>query len=182
MKILLLTGSPRQGGNTQALAKAFVEGAQTAGHQVTDLDLAKLRIGACIACEHCRKPATLGKCPQKDDMQKIYDLWLEQDAVVWATPLYYYSFSAQIKLALDRVYALPNQAAPNNRLQKMALLVACADTEARAADGLVSQFHSICDFFGTTSGGIVVARNVHDLGDIVGHPALEQAHLVGENF
>jgi NAD(P)H-dependent FMN reductase len=169
-------------GNSQALTKAFIEGAETARHRVTVIDLAKLQIGACKACEYCRRSVTLGQCLQKDDMQQIYDLWFEMDAVVWATPLYYFSFSAQMKLALDRIYALPNQKAPNNKLQKMALLVACADLEPFAADGLVSQFHIICDYFGIATGGEVIARGVSAKGDIDGHPALKQAYRLGEDF
>ena len=182
MNILVLTGSPRMGGNSQILAKSFIEGAKSAGHQITEIDLAKLQIGACKACEYCRKPATLGECLQKDDMQQIYDIWFNMDAVVWATPLYYFSFSAQAKLALDRVFALPNQKAPNNKLQKMALLVACADLEPFAADGLVSQFHIICDYFGIASGGEIIARGVSAKSDITNHPALKQAYRLGEDF
>ena len=182
MQILVLTGSPRAGGNSQTLAKAFIEGAQAAGHHITEIDLTKLQIGACKACEYCRKPATVGQCLQKDDMQQIYDIWFEMDAVVWVTPLYYFSFSAQAKLALDRVFALPNQKAPHNKLLKMALLVACADLEPFAADGLVTQFHIICDYFGIATGGEVIARGVSAKGDIDGHPALKQAYNLGLDF
>ena len=103
MKILVLSGSPRAKGKTAQMVAAFKEGAESAGHEVVIYDTAKMKIGGCLACEYCHTKGN-GTCVQKDDMQQIYPDLYSADAVVFASPIYYFTMTAQIQAAIQRIY------------------------------------------------------------------------------
>ena len=96
--IVLLSGSPRKGGSTDKLADAFIKGAESAGKSVALFRVADMAIGFCIGCSHCFDEK--GVCILKDDMQTILDAIRKADALVFASPVYYCSVSAQLKLVL----------------------------------------------------------------------------------
>ena len=73
MKIVVLNGSPRPNGNTAKMTKAFFEGASEAGHEITVVPVARMKIAGCLGCEYCHTKGE-GKCVQKDDMQEVYSL------------------------------------------------------------------------------------------------------------
>lgn len=102
MKIIILQGSPNKKGSTSILAESFTKGALEAGHKVERFDLAKMNIHPCIGCVACGYE---GPCVQKDDNQQIREAILGADMVVFATPLYYYGMSAQLKIVVDRFCA-----------------------------------------------------------------------------
>lgn len=181
MKILILTGSPRQGGNTQTLVQAFCTGAEAAGHECRIINTAKLKIGPCLACDHCRKEAHLGVCSQQDDMQQIYEAWPEADALVLASPLYYFGFSAQIKCAIDRFYAIPGQLQDNKPAQ-FALLGVCGDAGTEVFEGMLQNFRLICHYFGARNAGEILVHSTHGKGAIQGNPALAAARELGAKF
>ena len=106
--ILILNGAGKKNGNTAALIKAFREGAEAAGNTVTEFYLQSMNIKGCMDCQGCsRKPAGDPRpCVQKDDMQQIYDAYLACDIVVFATPVYWFTISGQLKTAVDRLYAI----------------------------------------------------------------------------
>ena len=103
MKILVLSGSPRKSGNTEIMANAFAEAAKENGHEVNVVYASSVRPNPCLACGYCRDHE--GECIQQDDMQSVYPLLEEADMVVFASPVYYFNLSAQIKIMLDRFYA-----------------------------------------------------------------------------
>ena len=103
MNILVLTGSPRKNGNTEIMAEEFIRGARDAGHTVTKFSTGAMDIHPCIACESCLRND--GKCFRQDDMQKIYPVIEESDMIVLASPVYWYSLTAQLKTSVDRFYA-----------------------------------------------------------------------------
>ena len=103
MKFLAIWGSPRRGGNSDILLKAFIDGATQAGGEVERLSLREHKISPCLEIYHCFKDGT---CPIKDDMLPLYDKLLEADVVVLATPIFFYSVSAQAKAFIDRTQAL----------------------------------------------------------------------------
>jgi multimeric flavodoxin WrbA len=112
MKILVLNGSPRPHGNTKGLIEAFADGASSAGHQVVVLDVCKLDIHGCMACEHCHSKGK-GQCAQKDGMQEVYEQYGASDMLVVASPIYFGSIPGPLTSVIDRLYALFNpQAAP----------------------------------------------------------------------
>ena len=99
--IIILNGSPRLRGNTAMLCDAFAKGAESAGHAVTRFDLQKMDIRDCLGCMKGGKdPAS--PCVQKDDMTKIYPAYMRADLVALASPMYYWSVSAQLKTAFVR--------------------------------------------------------------------------------
>lgn len=118
MKILILQGSARKQGHTAKMTKAFVEGAQEAGHDVTVFDVADMSIRGCTGCEWCHTQGA-GECIQKDDMQQIYPHYDSADMIVIASPIYYGSFTGQMHCAIHRTYALQ---IPRN-CKKMALIL-----------------------------------------------------------
>ena len=103
MKILGLLGSPRKGGNSELLLDAFLEGAAQGGAEVERIALRELKISPCLEIYHCFKD---GACPIKDDMRPLYDKLLAADAVALASPIFFYSVSAQAKAMIDRTQAL----------------------------------------------------------------------------
>ena len=105
MNILILNGSPRPGGNTAALMKAFTEGAESAGHTVTQLQVGAMNIRGCLGCEACRKSGS-GKCVQQDDMQQVYPAINAADMIVLASPVYFWALTGQMQSAITRLYCL----------------------------------------------------------------------------
>lgn len=141
MKILILNGSPRPQGKTAAMVAAYAEGAREAGHEVNIIDVCKLKIGGCLACEYCHTKGE-GKCVQKDDMQEIYPLLEEAEMIVLASPVYYHSFTGQLQCAINRIYALDK---PKN-LKKAALILSSGSNHScpgtapyRPSQGLARQ-------------------------------------------
>lgn len=103
MKVLGIYGSPRKGGNTDRLLDRALEGAASAGAEISRVYARDLQMSGCIACDGCAKT---GKCVIKDDMQTVYPLIEEARAVILASPIYFYNVTAQAKALIDRVQAL----------------------------------------------------------------------------
>jgi multimeric flavodoxin WrbA len=103
MKILGILGSPRRGGNSEILLRAFMEGAAAGGAEVEEILLREKKISPCMEIYHCFKDGT---CPIKDDMLGLYDRLLAADVVVLASPIFFYNVSAQAKAMIDRTQAL----------------------------------------------------------------------------
>ena len=115
MNILILNGSPRPNGNTASMIRAYAEGATEAGHTVHIVDVCKMKIGGCLACEYCHTKGN-GTCIQNDD---VYPLLKDAEMIVLASPIYYHSFTGQLQCTINRIYALDK---PKN-LKKAALLM-----------------------------------------------------------
>lgn len=103
MKILGVWGSPRKGGNSDILLNAFLDGARETGADVEKIALRELKITPCLEIYHCFKDGT---CPIKDDMLPLYDKLLAADVVALASPIFFYSVTAQAKAMIDRTQAL----------------------------------------------------------------------------
>jgi multimeric flavodoxin WrbA len=101
--ILIFKGSPRENGNSSALADRAAQGAEAAGAQVEVFSLHRMDIHPCDACDTCQET---GVCVLKDDMQPLYPKLVEADAIIIATPIYWFTMSAQTKLFIDRWYGL----------------------------------------------------------------------------
>lgn len=102
-KVLILQSSARLKANTAKLAQEFARGAEEAGNQVETVNVARLNIHGCMGCGACRKN---NQCVQKDDMQELYTKIVEADVIALATPVYFYEMNAQMKLVIDRTFAL----------------------------------------------------------------------------
>ena len=103
MKFLAIVGSAMSGGNTDLLTDAFLKGVAEQGHTVVKIHLGETRIGPCLGCNAC---AQSGVCVQADGMQQLLPAFLDCDVVVFATPVYFWGISAQLKAVIDRLYVL----------------------------------------------------------------------------
>lgn len=99
-KVVIISSSPRSNGNSETLAKAFQKGVQDAGHEVAFICLRDYDLKYCIGCYSCAKT---GKCFQEDGMNEISEKLVAADVIVFATPVYFYSMSGQLKVFIDRL-------------------------------------------------------------------------------
>ncbi|MDR3319757.1 MAG: flavodoxin family protein [Desulfovibrio sp.] len=175
--ILVLSGSPRKNGNTERLMSAFVDGATAVGKTVKTFCVAGLKIGGCRGCEYCFTHN--GICVQTDDMSPILDELRKTDALVLASPVYYFSVTAQLKLAIDRFFALLEDGMP---VKRAALLMTCGDDTDAAAASSIAMFRQIASYQKWDEAGIIVAPSLHNPGEIEGRAELEQAKRLGENI
>lgn len=181
MKILMLTGSPRKHGTTSLLAESFRKGAEAAGHTVERLDTAFMKVSPCTACYACRK--NKGKCAKNDDMTPLLGddgLIMDADVIVFVTPLYYFGMSAQLKIVLDRFYALGRKV--REKKQKAILLVASGDGNEEVMTGLTQQFHLLCQWTHWQEAGLVLALGCHEPQDLEETTYLQEAYDLGANL
>ena len=99
-KVLILSASPRKGGNSDLLCDQFAKGAEEAGHQVEKVCLRDRKINGCLGCGACQRNG--GTCVQKDDMEKIYAAIERADVIVESFPLYFYGLPGTLKTMTDR--------------------------------------------------------------------------------
>ncbi len=104
-KIIIVEASPRQNGNSTILARQVAAGARFFGTQVETVHIRSMDIRPCTACDACQESLE-ADCIIDDDMKAIYPRLRSADAIVYATPVYWFTVSAQIKLFMDRCYAL----------------------------------------------------------------------------
>ena len=147
MKITILNGSPRKE-NTAAMAEAFAVGAREAGHEVDILQVGKMKINGCLACEYCHTKGE-GKCVQKDDMEKVIPAYLDSDMIVFASPVYYFDMSAQLSAAIQRVYCIGKPA----KATKAALLFSSASPGT--GEGAIVTYHNMLKFMGIEDAGVL---------------------------
>ena len=176
--IVILNGSPRKTGNTSALVKAFTEGAESAGHTVTEFFLDSMDIHGCKGCfgGHSSRECP---CVQKDDMAKIYPAVKDCDVVVLASPLYYWNMSGQLRTAVDRLFALEesdgNLLRGNGRAS--ALLMAA---EGHGFEDAVLYYDHLMEHLRWKNLGHVLAGGNMNTGDIQGKPELKEAFELGK--
>ena len=103
MKILILMGSPRKNGNTAALLEPFCKKLQNMGHAVSTVWLYERSILPCRACRSCQKDFSVFGCVQDDDMQELFDMVMDSDLLVFATPIYSWYCTPPMKALLDRL-------------------------------------------------------------------------------
>ncbi|MCH4166319.1 MAG: flavodoxin family protein [Megasphaera sp.] len=177
MKIVVLTGSPHRKGTSALLADNFIAGAEAAGHQVYRFDAAFKQIHACTACGTCKRTDT--GCVFKDDEQELYPHVLAADAIVFISPVYFYSMSAQIKLAIDRLYAIDDAL---HGAKQCALLVTCEDDTLGATDGAVAIIKGMAAFFGWKLHGIITALACGNRAAIEKTSYPQDVFTLGKNF
>ena len=151
MKIIILEGSPNRKGSSNLLADCFKQGAEEAGHTVEIIDAAHADIHPCTGCIHCGYE---GPCVQKDEMDRIRPKILEADMLVFATPLYYYGMSAQLKVLIDRFCAFNSSV--QRRHMKSALLAAAWNSDDWTFEALESHYKTLVRYLNLTDMGMVL--------------------------
>ena len=152
MRILVLNGSPHLHGATSDMVDAFTRGARDAGHRVVCLNVAHRNIRGCMGCEYCREKEK-GVCCQKDDMQAVYPELLSAEMVVFASPIYYFTLSAQLQAAIHRTYAID---IPQN-VKKTALILSSGSPFVYGP-AIAQYYQSIVEYWGVENAGIFTAN------------------------
>ncbi|MDE7439121.1 MAG: flavodoxin family protein [Clostridia bacterium] len=162
-KIVVITGSPRKGGNSFAMTDAFINAAKAKGHTVTRFDAAMQKVGGCHACETCFK--TGKACSFDDDFNIIAPEIEKADAVVFTTPVYWYSFPAQIKGLFDRLFSFC-VAGKDIAGKECALITCCEEDDMSVMDGVRIPYERSIALLKWKSIGEVLVPGVFHVGDI----------------
>ena len=176
MKIFVLTGSPRKGGNSATLADYFIRGAKEAGHSVERFDAAFKKVHSCIACNTC---GMNGPCVFKDDFEFVRKHIVDADCVVFATPMYYFGISSQLKAVIDRFYAINGSI---HVPKKAVLLMTYANTAASEAVPIKSHYDVLLKYLGWTDAGQIIAPGVWPVGAITRTEYPEKAYQLGRHI
>lgn len=176
--ILVLTGSARRNGNSDRMADAFIKGVLSVGHEVTKFETARRKIGGCKACKTCWSK---GKpCSFQDDFDELAPLLEEADVIVFCTPLYWFSFSTQIKAAIDRMYAYVGKSCKRPLKIKESLLLVCgADEGVEVFDGIRATYREIAHYMKWEDKGVLAVQKVNEKGAIEATDALIKAEALG---
>ena len=176
-KVLILSGSPRTGGNSDLLCDEFMRGAAESGNAVEKINVAEKRVGYCKACYYCRKSG--GKCIIKDDMPEILQKMIDADVIVLASPIYFYSIDAQLKAVIDRTVARWLEV----KNKDFYYIVTCADEEQAAAETTLACFRGYADCVqGANECGVVYGTGVYEKGAVKNKESMKQAYLAGKGI
>jgi multimeric flavodoxin WrbA len=174
-KVLVLSSSPRKGGNSDLLCDRFVNGAQEAGHQAEKISLKDRKINYCTGCGTCLNGRK--DCPQKDDMAEILEKMIAADVIAMATPVYFYTMAAQMKTLIDRCCS--RYAEISNK--GFYFIVAAADSNKRAMERTLEGFRGFTSCLsGAKEKGIVYGTGAWNIGDIEKSEAMRQAYEMGK--
>ncbi|MDO4559968.1 MAG: flavodoxin family protein [bacterium] len=181
--VTILLGSPRKDGNSEQLADSLAKGAEEKGYEVRKIRLAGKKLNGCLDCRKCW--STGAPCIQQDDMAAVYDGITAAAVIVFASPLYFYSWSTQIKPVWDRL--LPFFAADSKvsvKGKRAVLLATAGDTEISCFDGLKSSFRLACDFTNWPVAGMICAADMYPQTDMAekGRKYLFEAYELGKNL
>lgn len=175
--ILIISASLRKSSNSDALAEEFKKGALEAGNNVDKIDLAGKRIEFCKGCLACQNTQ---QCVIKDDAIDIADRMLKADVIVFATPIYYYGLSGQLKTLLDRANPLYTT---DYAFRDIYLLASAADDEEGTIDGTVTGLNGwIVCYEKSHLAGTVFAGGVNEPGEVKGHRAMQEAYNMGNSI
>lgn len=153
MKITVITGSPHKRGTTALLADKFIAGATEAGHDVYRFDAAFEDVKPCLSCGYCTRNES--ECVYKDSMSKLNDKLFESDMVVFVTPIYYFTMSAQMKAAVDRLHANNAKLSGN---KKAMLFAASALADDGTMEGLQKTYEAILSYLNWKDAGMLFAK------------------------
>ena len=186
-KVLILNGSPTPKGNTMALIEAFEEGARRAGNIVNRCDIRKMNIKPCVGCLGGGKDFD-SPCCQKDDMDIIYRYFREADIIVFASPLYWWTFSAQLKMVIDRLFAVMEGTTEDgtpayqvNLTPKKLMMIVPAEEDHDANFQLINQYYDgYIQRMGWEDAGRLLVGGMLGHKEHEGRPeAKEKAYMLG---
>lgn len=171
-KVLILLGSPRKRGNSALLAAEAAKAAKAAGASVETIYLHGLDIKPCTACDACQRKPGRG-CIIRDDMQPLYPKLKAADALLLATPVYWFTISAQMKLWLDRCYALIGPSGHAFAGKKVGIILTYGDRDVFRSGGVnaLRTFQDAFNFIGARLVGAVYGT-AWKPGDVKKNPGL----------
>lgn len=173
-KILVISASPRKGGNSDTLCDEFIRGAKEAGNEVEKVFLRDRKIGYCTGCGVCN---STHQCVQQDDMADILDKMVKADAIVMATPVYFYTMDAQMKTLIDRT--VPRYTEISNK--DFYFIVTAADTNQTMLERTIEGFRGFTEdcLNNPHEKGILYGTGVWQAGEIKNRPEMKQAYEMG---
>ncbi len=175
-KLLIISASPRKGGNSDTLCDQFMLGAREAGNQVEKVLLRDKKINHCVACGTCQGNG--GQCIQQDDMAEILEKMIGAHVLVMATPVYFYNMNGQMKTLIDRTYARYAEI----RNKEMYFIMTAAVGRKELLQRTLEGFRGFASCLsGAKEKGVIYGTGAWNIGDIKGSPAMNQAYEMGKN-
>ncbi len=174
-KVLLISSSPRRGGNSDLLCDQFLRGAADAGHRAEKIFLAEKTIHYCTGCGACANATR--PCVQQDDVAEILEKMVAADVIVLATPVYFYTMCAQLKTLIDR--SCPRYTAISNK--KFYFILTAADSRVDAMRRTVESLRGFTEdcLEGSRERGILYGVGAYEKGEIKALPAYREAYEMG---
>lgn len=174
--VLILSGSPRGGGNSDLLCDEFARGAAERGNHVEKIRVSDKKIGYCRACYYCRDNS--GACVLKDDMAEVLQKMIDADVIVLASPVYFYSIDAQLKAVIDRTLARWTEV----KNKEFYYIITCADGEKQSVMTTLGCLRAYADCVsGAIERGVIYGTGVYQKGEVKASPAMKQAYEMGRS-
>ena len=174
-KVLILSGSPRKGGNSDILCDEFMRGAKESGNEVEKIRVAEKEIGYCRGCYACKKT---GICAVKDDMAKILQKMIDADVLVLSSPVYFYSIDAQLKALIDRTVARWTEV----KNKEFYYIMTAADSEKESMETTLACFRGYADCVdGAKEMGVIFGTGVYEKGEVKNTKAMIEAYSAGRS-
>ena len=174
-KVLVLSASPRKGGNSDLLCDQFILGAQEADNQTEKIFFRDKEINYCLACDICKGNG--GICDQEDDMAEVMDKMIKADVIVMATPVYFYTMNAQMKTLIDRTYSQYTELTN----KEMYFIITAAVPRKEALQRTIEGFRGFTLVLdGAKEMGIIYGTGAWNIGDIKGSSAMREAYEMGK--
>jgi len=180
--VLILKGSPRKKGNSAVLADQVAAGAKEAGAEVESVSLHNLNIQPCDACDLCHEKGE--GCVIQDDMQTLYPKLRRADAILLASPIYWFTLNAQLKTCIDRWYALETEQGNALRGKQIGIVLTYGDTDLYTSGGInaIYTFQAMFRYLQAEIVGMVYGTAL-EIGDAEKQPALiERAYKLGQRL
>lgn len=175
-RVLILSSSPRRNGNSDTLCNEFMRGAQETGNQVEKIFLKDKHINYCTGCSVCsmyQKP-----CPQKDDAAEIVEKMIEADVIVMATPVYFYTMSAQMKTMIDRCCARYLEI----KNKDFYFIISAAEDDRTLMERTIDGFRGFLDCLeNARECGTIYGIGAWKMGEIEGKSSMQEAYQMGKN-
>lgn len=176
-KVLIISASPRKGGNSDTLCDKFIRGAQVVGSETEKIFLRDKKIGYCTGCGVCN---STHKCVQKDDMAEILDKMVKADVIVMATPVYFYTMDAQTKTLIDRTVPRYTEIADKD----FYFIVTAADSDQSMLERTIEGFRGFTEdcLPNAHEKGVIFGTGAWQIGEIKNSPAMHQAYEMGKQI
>ena len=176
-KAVVISTSLRAGSNSDALADKFIEGARAAGNEVEKISLIGKSIAFCKGCLACQK---IGRCVINDDVNAIMEKVLQADVVCWATPIYYYEMSGQMKVLIDRMNAMYSL---DYKFRDIYMLSTAAEDESEVPSRAEAGLTGWIDCYPKSRlAGKLFCGGVEGPREIEGNAKLQEAYELGRNI